>query len=153
MEIKEVSDGSEKRRIARLILEALPGWFGIESAREEYVNDSSSLPFFAAYEGGRPIGFVCLKETGKDTAELCVMGVLKEFHRKGAGRALFEKAKREAALKGYSFLQVKTVKPGVYPEYDLTNRFYKAMGFLEFEVFPGLWDEHNPCQVYAMALK
>ena len=26
-------------------------------------------------------------------------------------------------------------------------------GFKEFEVFPTLWDEDNPCQIYVMALK
>lgn len=26
-------------------------------------------------------------------------------------------------------------------------------GFKEFEVFPTLWDEQNPCQIYVMALK
>jgi len=27
------------------------------------------------------------------------------------------------------------------------------MGFKEFEVFPSLWDEDNPCQIYVMSLK
>ena len=40
-----------------------------------------------------------------------------------------------------------------YPEYDATNRFYLALGFGEFEVFPTLWDEWNPCQIYVMSLK
>ena len=34
-----------------------------------------------------------------------------------------------------------------------TNRFYLALGFREFEVFPMLWDEANPCQVYVMSLR
>ena len=29
----------------------------------------------------------------------------------------------------------------------------KPVGFKEFEVFPTLWDEWNPCQVYVIALK
>jgi len=29
---------------------------------------------------------------------------------------------------------------------------YPRMGFTELECFPTLWDEHNPCQVYVMAL-
>lgn len=41
---------------------------------------------------------------------------------------------------------------GVYDDYDATNRFYRSMGFQEYEVFPQLWDEANPCQVYVMAL-
>jgi len=41
---------------------------------------------------------------------------------------------------------------GKYEAYDKTNRFYLALGFKEFEVFPNLWDEWNPCQVYIMAI-
>ncbi len=93
-----------------------------------------------------------LKETGKDTAELAVMGVLREYHRKGIGKSLFQAAKDAARAAGYSFLQVKTVQMGRYDDYDQTNRFYLSLGFKEFEVFPTLWDEQNPCQVYVMAL-
>ncbi|HAG13929.1 MAG TPA: hypothetical protein DCG49_08725, partial [Ruminococcus sp.] len=82
---------------------------------------------------------------------LAVMGVCKQYHRKGIGRKLFDYAKQEAAESGYQFMQVKTVKMGVYPDYDATNLFYLALGFREFEVLP-IWDEANPCQVYVMAL-
>lgn len=153
MEIREIATAGEKQRIARFILESLPDWFGIPEAREEYIGKSASRPFFAAFDGERAIGFLCLAETGKDTAELYVMGVLKEYHRHGVGKALFTTAKRRAKELGYSFLQVKTVQMGKYPEYDATNRFYLALGFCEFEVFPTLWDEWNPCQIYVMSLK
>ena len=94
-----------------------------------------------------------LKETGKDTMELAVMGVQEKYHRQGIGRSLFEQAKKEAARLGYSFLQVKTVQMGKYESYDRTNRFYLSLGFQELEVFPTLWDEWNPCQIYIMALE
>lgn len=152
MEIKTVTDKDEKEYITRLILEALPDWFGIEEAREEYIRQSRDLPLFAAYDEDRPVGFLCLKETGKATAELHVLGVLKEYHRKGIGRKLFEKAKEAAIRQGCSFLQVKTVQMGRYDDYDDTNRFYLSLGFKEFEVFPDLWDENNPCQIYVMAI-
>lgn len=63
------------------------------------------------------------------------------------------KAKEIATEKGYTFLQVKTVQMGKYDSYDSTNRFYLSLGFKEFEVFPTLWDEQNPCQIYLMSLK
>ncbi len=77
--------------------------------------------------------------------------VRKEAHRKGIGRTLFNAAKNRAKASGYAFLQVKTVRMGVYPDYDQTNRFYLALGFQEFEVLP-IWDEANPCQIYVMAI-
>ena len=49
-------------------------------------------------------------------------------------------------------MQVKTVKMGVYPDYDITNRFYQSLGFQEFEVIKELWGEDNPCQIYVMSL-
>lgn len=49
-------------------------------------------------------------------------------------------------------MQVKTVQMGCYDIYDDTNKFYKSLGFKEFEVFPTLWDEWNPCQIYVMYL-
>ncbi len=151
--VKQIFDKFEKKRIARLILEALPDWFGIPEAREEYIKESEEQFFFVAIKEDCPVGFLCLKETGKDTVELTVMGVLKEFHRHGIGRALFESAKLCAVNNGYQFMQVKTVQMGRYTEYDNTNHFYISMGFKEFEVFPQLWDECNPCQIYVMSLR
>ena len=153
MLIVEITDSNEKQAIAREILEALTDWFGIEESREEYISGSAGWTFFAAKGTEGPIGFLCLKETGKSTVELAVMGVLMEHHRSGVGRRLVEKAIETARLQGYEFIQVKTVKMGIYEDYDRTNLFYTSCGFKEFEVFPLLWDEANPCQIYVMSLK
>lgn len=152
MRIQMLDDRQEKQRVARVILEALPEWFGIPEARENYIRESADEIMLVSSEGGEPDGFLCLKETGRDTLELAVMGVLKEYHRQGVGTALVQEAKRIARERGYSFLQVKTVQMGRYPEYDATNRFYLSLGFKEFEVFPTLWDEWNPCQIYVMSV-
>ena len=152
MEIQEITSDAERKRISRSILEALPAWFGIPEAREEYIRESAGKPFFCALDAEGPVGFLVLKETGRDTVELYVMGVLKEYHREGIGRALVETAQKAAKAAGYGFLQVKTVQMGQYEEYDQTNRFYLALGFREFEVFPTLWDAWNPCQIYVMGL-
>ncbi|MBO6092439.1 MAG: GNAT family N-acetyltransferase [Oscillospiraceae bacterium] len=122
-------------------------------SREEYISGSAGWTFFAAKGTEGPIGFLCLKETGKATVELAVMGVLMEHHRSGVGRRLVEKAIETARLQGYEFMQVKTVKMGMYEDYDRTNLFYISCGFKELEVFPLLWDEANPCQIYVMSLK
>ena len=152
MRIQMLDDRQKKQRVARVILEALPEWFGIPEARENYIRESADEIMLVSSEGGDTKGFLCLKETGKATVELAVMGVLKEYHRQGVGTALVQAAKRIARERGYSFLQVKTVQMGRYPEYDATNRFYLSLGFKEFEVFPTLWDEWNPCQIYVMSV-
>jgi hypothetical protein len=84
--IVEITDPNEKQSIARNILESLTDWFGIEESREEYISSSGKWTFFAAKEEEKTIGFLCLKETGKATVELAVMGVQKDFHRSGIGR-------------------------------------------------------------------
>lgn len=152
MIIQRIDFDAEKEGITRSILESLPEWFGIPEATEEYIADSKGKPFFCAYDGETPVGFIYLKETGRHTVELAVMGVLKEYHRLGIGRKVFEEAKKEAKQHGYSFVQVKTVQMGRYDIYDDTNRFYISLGFKELEVFPTLWDECNPCQIYIMAI-
>ena len=153
MIIKQIFVKNEKKQIARYILESLKDWFEISKTREDYIEKSANQLFFAAIENSSPIGFLYLKETGKDTVELYVMGVLKKYHRQGVGRSLIETAKIAAMKNGYSFIQVKTVQMGKYEEYDKTNKFYINMGFKEFEVIPNLWDENNPCQIYVMALQ
>ena len=152
MKICQVTSNEEKQRITRQVLEALPKWFGIPEARENYISESRDQLFFCAYVADKPVGFLYLKETGKATVELYVMGVLKEYHRQGIGRELFRSARKAASEAGYSFMQVKTVQMGKYEEYDDANRFYLSLGFQEFEVFPTLWDAWNPCQIYIMTI-
>lgn len=153
MRITRITDDVEKGTITRYILEALPEWFEMPEGREAYIRESAGKYYFCAYDKEQPIGFVYLKQTGQDTLELAVMGVLKKYHRMGIGKSLFETAKSVATKEGFSFMQVKTVQMGMYEDYDKTNMFYKALGFKEFEVFPTLWDKANPCQIYVMALK
>jgi len=150
--IERIRDAALKRTISRRVLEALRDWFGVDESREKYISDCADWIFLAAKEDDEYVGFLCLKETGSATVELAVMGVLRAYHRKGLGSALFEEAKKIATEEGYSFMQVKTVKMGVYPDYDVTNRFYRSLDFQEFEVIPELWDEANPCQIYVMSL-
>ena len=151
--IRFIEDKTERWKISREILESLTDWFEVESSREQYIAESAEQPFWASVNGNINEGFLCLKETGKETMELAVMGVRQEYHRKGIGRRLFAAARDYAARQGYEFIQVKTVRSGVYEDYDITNEFYKSLGFKELEVFPEYWDEANPCQIYVMSLK
>ena len=151
--IRFIEDTEEKKKISREVLEALREWFEVDESREQFIRESADQPFWASFEGEDPAGFLCLKQTGRETMELAVMGVKKEYHRHGIGRRLFAAAKDYAAAKGYSFIQVKTVRSGMYEDYDRTNEFYKSLGFKELEVFEEYWDAANPCQVYVMSLK
>ena len=100
MTVNQIFDDREKRQIARHVLELLTEWFGIPEAREDYIEKSAGQLFFATIDGSSHVGFLYLKESGKDTVELYVMGVLKEYHRRGIGRRLFEAAKSAASKNG-----------------------------------------------------
>jgi len=152
IEIRRIDRPEEKSGIARCILEALQDWFGVEESREEYIRECADKPFWAAFSGAEPVGFIALRQTSEYAAEIYVMGVRKETHRQGAGRRLFEELRQEALRSGMRCLQVKTVAEGCYAEYDATRRFYEACGFYELEVFPTLWDEANPCSVMILPL-
>ena len=62
MQIKQLTDNSEKQKVTRDILEALPDWFGIPEAREEYIAESINKIFFCAYDSNRPVGFLYLRQ-------------------------------------------------------------------------------------------
>ena len=57
MIIKRIEDCGEKQKIARRILEALPAWFGIDEARENYIKESTDQLFFAALDENQVTGF------------------------------------------------------------------------------------------------
>ena len=146
--IKEIVDIKEKEKISREILNDLPEWFGMPESTEEYITDSQDKPFIACFMDNEAIGFVVLNATSEDCADIFVMGIKKKYHRMGIGTKLNDAYERLAKKLGYTYTQVKTVQTGHYKEYDITNNFYKSVGYKELEVFPTLWDEWNPCQIY-----
>ncbi|EDP23391.1 GNAT family N-acetyltransferase [Parvimonas micra] len=146
--IKEIVDIKEKEKISREILNDLPEWFGMPESTEEYITDSQDKPFIACFMDKEAVGFVVLNATSVDCADIFVMGIKKNYHRMGIGTKLNDAYEELAKKLGYTYSQVKTVQSGHYKEYDITNNFYKSVGYKELEVFPTLWDEWNPCQIY-----
>ncbi|WP_455061027.1 GNAT family N-acetyltransferase [Parvimonas micra] len=146
--IKEIVDIDEKEKISREILNDLPEWFGMPESTEEYITDSQDKPFIACFMDKEAVGFVVLNATSVDCADIFVMGIKKNYHRMGIGTKLNDAYEELAKKLGYTYSQVKTVQSGHYKEYDITNNFYKSVGYKELEVFPTLWDEWNPCQIY-----
>lgn len=68
------------------------------------------------------------------------MAVQADARAKGVGQRLHRHAERWLYARGVRHLQVKTVAAGhPSPEYAETRSFYKALGYEELEVFPGLW--------------
>lgn len=144
--IKKIEESELKASIVKDILIGLPNYFGLPESTASYIEESKELELWTAIFNGEYIGFITLKRTSEDCGEIHCMGVKNEYHRMGIGRNLFL-AMEEEAVESYSYLQVKTVEEGHYSEYDQTVAFYKSLGFSKLEVFPTLWDEHNPCLI------
>ena len=154
IKIIKVEEEGLKKEISRSILDKLPKWFGIEEAKKEYIEESSNMNFFAAYHDEDLVGFVAIKINSTYTAEIYVMGIDEEYHRRGIGRRLFNEVYNWCKLNRFEFLQVKTLdEENKDKNYAKTREFYKSLGFKTLEVFKTLWDENNPCLVMVMSVK
>lgn len=154
MEIKKIENASLCIEISTKILGSLPKWFGIPESTAEYIKESSNMPFWAAYDTGKVVGFIALKKTSECTSEIYVMGIDEGCHRKGIGKELFQVCYDYCKENRVEFLQVKTLADSRPDEnYAKTRRFYKAMGFRELECIPEIWGDKNPCLIMIMKIK
>ncbi len=151
--IKYIEDENIKEKICRNILNQLPEWFGKKDGITQYAKESRHSYLWTDIENDEPVGFIVMRETSPYTVEISVMAVLKNYQRKGIGAELFKGFYEFAKNNNYEFIQVKTVRSGKYASYDITNSFYKKIGFKELECIEDLWDKNNPCQIYIMSIK
>ena len=146
IEIKEIVEPDTKSYICNETLRSLPDWFGIDASIVDYVEKVKEMPFYAAYDGNSAVGFIAIKVHNQYTAEVCVMGILKGYHRQGIGKILIEYCEMYCKNNKMDYLTVKTLDGSAKSDsYDKTRQFYLSVGFKPLEVFPLFWDEDNPC--------
>ena len=135
-----------KSEVCDKVLRALPDWFGVEESIVDYVEKVRDMPYFLASEDGEDIGFVALKKHNEYAVEICVMGILEEYHRNGVGRKLLQDCEEYCDGLGVKYLTVKTLDESRESEhYRRTRLFYFEMGFRPIEVFTEIWGVDNPC--------
>lgn len=148
IEMKIIVQGPflSKSALCEPILCSLPQWFGMEQANIQYLKDINVLPTFLAFMDGKATGFLTIKQHTEYAAEIHIMGVHPQVHRKGIGRALITRAEEFLQQQGVEYFQVKTLSSS-HPDrhYARTRAFYMAMEFRPLEEFNDLWDEENPC--------
>lgn len=145
---------TNKGAICEKILRSLPNWFGIESAILDYIQDVQNMVMLTASLDSKVVGFIALNKHYQQTAEIHVMGVLVEFHRKKIGQALIKAAEKYMIQNNFEFLTVKTLseaRSDVF--YSRTREFYLSQGFVPLEEFKTLWGEHNPCLFLVKSLR
>lgn len=138
----------DQEGICGQVLGALPQWFAIESAREEYAQFAAGAPMLVAKAGAEIVGYVSLADHFGRNCELHSIGVKPEWHRRGIGRALIDATMTWAAERGFTYVTVKTLSER-HPDrnYAATRKFYASMGFLPFEELPDLWGDDSPCVI------
>jgi GNAT superfamily N-acetyltransferase len=139
--------------VCRAILEALPSWFGIPEAVDDYVSVADRSPTVIARVEGRDVGFLTVVQHSEFAAEIHAMGVVPDWHRRGIGTAMLDHVEASLAGLGVEYLQVKTLSAS-HPDqgYARTRAFYLARGFRPLEEFPDLWNPANPALQLIKAL-
>ena len=140
---------AEKQAFCRQVLEALPDWFGVPEAITDYASAAKTQDMFVVPEKG----FLTLKFHTETAVELAVMGVLPAYHGQGVGKALIAAATAHLQKNKMAYFTVKTLAESANSApYDATRAFYASQGFVPLEVFPDLWDAHNPCLLMVKSL-
>jgi len=135
----------DRARDCEDVLRSLPRWFGIEHALLMYARDTALMPTFALSEGPRLVGFATLREHFPEAWDLHCIAIRAEARGQGHGTRLLSHAETWLRAHGVRFLQVKTVAAtSPSTEYAETREFYRRRGFAPIEIFPTLWDPHNP---------
>ncbi|MDR2686213.1 MAG: GNAT family N-acetyltransferase [Oscillospiraceae bacterium] len=146
IDIKQVDCPDEKSAITLAVMHSLPQWFSPPEDIDRKAVLHRDFPFFAAYDGGKAVGFLALKPHNEYTGDVHSIGVLEGYHRQGVGAKLLSMAEEYLRERGYRYLTVKTLDASAgYEPYERTRKFYAKQGFVPLEVFTHYWDEDNPC--------
>ena len=147
-DVRFVEQTERKSEIVAEIMGNLKEWFGIEHVNKRLAEEAVGRPMWVAWRGNVPVGFVTLKIHNQWTAELDVLAVRREDHRKGIGTRLVALSEKYLREKGFRFLTLKTLSESSPDEgYAHTRAFYKSLEFVPFEELPTLWNEGNPCLI------
>jgi ribosomal protein S18 acetylase RimI-like enzyme len=155
-----VTSGQQAPETVDRLLRTLPDWFGIESSNIGYVEAARTLPTYLAWRAAgqeqvaavEPAGVLLAERHFPTAAEIHLVAVQPDQHRRGAGRALVQALERDLVADGVRLLEVKTLGPSFPDEgYQRTRRFYAGLGFEPLEEITGLWPG-NPCLIMVKVL-
>lgn len=131
MEIRAVTDPSERTRHCRDLTALLPDWFALPEANAHYAAVIVEHAAFGAFDAqGRCIGLVALKPHFATSLEIWWLGVHPQWHGRGVGTALMAAAERFARDAQLFDLIVMTLSPeSDYPPTPLPGPSMRRAGF------------------------
>ncbi len=140
--------------ICRAILASIGDWFGMPASNAEYEQLAETGPALVAHdEAGAAIGLMLLKRHFTATLEVYFLGVRRDRHRQGCGRALMARAEAIARAEQRRFVMVKTQGPSAnYEPYERTRRFYEALDYAALEELDVGWGPENPTLIMVKAV-
>lgn len=149
----EVETGGHWPSEVRRILDGLEDWFGLEESNAEYVDKASTLLNVVARDGGDVVGVCLVIRHNPLAAEIDLLAVPRDHHRRGVGRAILDHLEPELRADGVRMLHVKTRGQSIPDEgYARTLAFYEGMGFVPLEERTDIWGPENPCLILAKSL-
>jgi GNAT superfamily N-acetyltransferase len=127
------------------VLATLPTWFGFPEVNEEYVRTADTTPTVVATLDGDDVGLLTIVTHTAYAAEVHLMAVRPEHHRRGIGRRMLGVAEDHLVASGIEYLQVKTLSDSHPDEgYVKTRAFYRSVGFRPLEEMRELWSPDQP---------
>ena len=118
------------------------------------MRDAESAATYLASDNrtGEVVGALLIRRHYPESAEIHLLAVDPQLHRRGVGRALVEAVERDLVASGARMLQVKTLGPSYRDEhYARTLAFYRAMVFVPLQELNDLWPD-NPCLILVKSL-
>lgn len=153
IKVCKIFDEANKEKVTNDVLRNLPEWFSPEESIIEYSEGARKTDFYIAYDLDKPVGLISIKFNNEHTAEIYVIGVLRDYHNKKIGTMLIDKVKYDLLNNNYKFLMVKTLGDSHPDEnYKKTRSFYKSNGFYPLEEIKEIWSESVPCLIMIQKL-
>jgi ribosomal protein S18 acetylase RimI-like enzyme len=147
MDLTIVAGGNWPEAVEQLLRD-LSEWFGIEQSVLNYIDAARTLPSVAALHDGQVVGVCLVRHHTPFAAEIELLAVQRDLHRRGIGRRLVERVEADLRASAVKLLQVKTRGPsGESAEYERTRAFYESVGFLPLEERTDIWGPENPCLI------
>lgn len=93
--IEEVKDENQKKAVVAEVLKDLPEWFGIPESTQAYIEGTTTLQVWTAYQESDLTRFVSLSYSSEDCAEIDCLGVKKliKVEKLGANCLLLQRVK------------------------------------------------------------
>ncbi|MCA0251206.1 MAG: GNAT family N-acetyltransferase [Actinobacteria bacterium] len=135
------------------ILADLPEGVSMPRPTDVYLAAAEHMvTYLATTSEGDAVGVLLLEPHFEEAVEVFVMAVRKGYLRQGIGRRLLAAVEADARAFGVRLVEVKTLGPSdPTPRAAATRAFYRDVGFLPVEEFPGWW-EGRPALVMIKSL-